>query len=268
MIPHDIAARSPELPMMRIIPSLLITLLVGVIAACERQQAPVSVSAQTMAPDAEALFGRIEHEYVVYFMGRFPVVATYLGGSAFDPALADIDGKLRDNSAAAPTAEDSRLAEFRRQFDTLDPGSLTARRRIDRSVAVAQIDFLLHQHQVLRHQLRAIDSYVDEPFRGIDWQIQGMTPAVGGKLGTLQEWREVIARTRAIPQYMAVAQQQIEAGMRDTKPITLSLEVGCRVAPCRRCTGLSADPDVRLRCCLHPERWSRNPTVAKQPQEH
>ncbi|MGO9039928.1 MAG: DUF885 domain-containing protein [Steroidobacteraceae bacterium] len=199
--------------MTRIIPALLIALLAGVIAARARQQPPVSVSGQSAAPAAEAVFGKIEHEYVVYFMGRFPVVATYLGGSAFDPALADIDGKLRDYSAAALTAEDSRLAEFRRQFETLDPASLTARRRIDRSVVMAQIDFLLHQHQVLRHQLRSIDSYVDEPFRGIDWQIQGMSPVSGGKLGTPKEWREVIARTRAIPQYMAVAQQQIAAGV-------------------------------------------------------
>jgi uncharacterized protein (DUF885 family) len=199
--------------MMRIVPSLLIALFIGVIGGCARQQAPVSASTPSAAPAAEPSFGKLEHEYVVYFMSRFPVVATYLGGSAFDPALADIDGKLRDYSAEALTAEDSRLSEFRRQFDTLDPGSLTARRRIDRSVAMAQIDFLLHQHQVLRHQHRAIDSYVDEPFRGIDWQIQGMTPADGGKLGTPQEWREVIARTRAIPQYMAVAQQEIEAGI-------------------------------------------------------
>ena len=199
--------------MMRIVPSLLIALFIGVIGGCGRQQSRVSASTPSTAPAAETSFGKLEHEYVVYFMSRFPVVATYLGGSAFDPALADIDGKLRDHSAAALTAEDSKLAEFRRQFAALDSASLTARRRIDRSVAMAQIDFLVHQHQVLRHQNRAVDSYVDEPFRGIDWQIQGMTPADGGKLGTPQEWREVIARTRAIPQYMAVAQQQIEAGV-------------------------------------------------------
>src|SRR5450755_1666309 len=140
--------------MMRIVPSLLIALFIGVIGGCARQQAPVSASTPSAAPAAEPSFGKLEHEYVVYFMSRFPVVATYLGGSAFDPALADIDGKLRDYSAEALTAEDSRLSEFRRQFDTLDPGSLTARRRIDRSVAMAQIDFLLHQHQVLRHQHR------------------------------------------------------------------------------------------------------------------
>jgi uncharacterized protein (DUF885 family) len=193
-------------------------LFIGVIGGCARQPAPQSASTPTAPPAAESSFGKLEHDYVVYFMSRFPVVATYLGGSAFDPALADIDGRLRDHSAAALTAEDARLSEFRRQFDAFDPASLTARRRIDRSVAMAQIDFLLHQHQVLQHQQRAIDPYVDEPFRGIDWQIQGMTPVDGGQLGTPQEWRDVIARTRAIPQYMAVAQQQIEAAIAAGKP--------------------------------------------------
>ena len=51
--------------------------------------------------DANAQFAAAEHEYVVYFMQQFPVVATYLGGSAFDPQLADIDGKLRNDSFAA-----------------------------------------------------------------------------------------------------------------------------------------------------------------------
>lgn len=196
---------------MRIVPSLFTALLIIAVAACARHQSPASP--QAAARDPDAAFGKVEHEYVVYFMSRFPVVATYLGGSAFDPALADVDGRLRDHSAAALADEDSRLAEFRRQFAALDPGSLSAARRIDRSVAMAQIDFLLHQHQVLRHQQRAVDTYVDEPFRGIDWQIQGMTPAAGDKLGTAHEWREVVARIRAIPQYMAVAQQQIEAGV-------------------------------------------------------
>ena len=55
------------------------------------------------------------------------------------------------------------------------PRDLSARRRIDRSVALAEIAFLLREHQVRRHQQRSLDSYVDEPFRGVDWQIQGMT---------------------------------------------------------------------------------------------
>ena len=176
----------------------------------------VSALATGAAPAAsgdDAAFDGLEHEYVVYFLGRFPVVATYLGGSAFDPALAHVDGQLRDHSAAALAAEDAQLAAFRSRFEAFDPASLPARQRIDRGVVLAQVDFLLHQHQVLRHQQRAIDSYVDEPFRGIDWQLQGMTPGASGTLGTAQEWQDLLARVRAIPRYMAVARQQLEAGI-------------------------------------------------------
>ena len=117
----------------------------------------------------------------MFVLRRFPVVSTYLGGSEFDASLADNDGRLRDYSAEALRDEDARLSEFREQFTALQPNTLSSRRRIDRSVALAEIEFLLHQHQVLRHQQRALDSYVDEPFRGVDWQIQGMTPTGSAK---------------------------------------------------------------------------------------
>jgi hypothetical protein len=52
-------------------------------------------------PNEDGRFSALEHEYAVYFLSRFPVVATYLGGSAFDPALAGIDGKLRKHSPQA-----------------------------------------------------------------------------------------------------------------------------------------------------------------------
>jgi uncharacterized protein (DUF885 family) len=146
-------------------------------------------------------------------MSRFPVVATYLGGSAFDPALATIDGKLRDYSSPALIAEDAELGKFHERFTALAPETLSARRRIDRDVALAEIEFLLHQHQVRRHQERALDSYVDEPFRGIDWQIQGMTATGATTHGTDAEWRAVIARAYAITAYMENAQHQIAAGV-------------------------------------------------------
>jgi uncharacterized protein (DUF885 family) len=108
--------------------------------------------------NADATYRTLEHQYVVYFMSRFPVVATYLGGSAFDPALASIDGKLRDSSPQALIEEDAELAKFHDRFTALAPETLSARRRIDRDVALAEIEFLLHQHQVRRHQERALDS--------------------------------------------------------------------------------------------------------------
>jgi uncharacterized protein (DUF885 family) len=162
---------------------------------------------------AEDAFRTLEHQYAVYVMSRFPVVATYLGGSAFDPALATIDGKLRDYSSPALIAEDAELGKFHERFTALAPETLSARRRIDRDVALAEIEFLLHQHQVRRHQERALDSYVDEPFRGIDWQIQGMTATGATTHGTDAEWRAVISRAHAITAYMENAQHQIEAGV-------------------------------------------------------
>jgi uncharacterized protein (DUF885 family) len=167
----------------------------------------------TPPPTPEEQFAVLEHRYVIFMLQRFPVVSTYLGGSEFDPVLADNDGKLRDYSAEAIKDEDSRLGEFREQFTALEPDALPPRRRADRSVALAEIEFLLHQHQVLRHQERSLDSYSDEPFRGVDWQIQGMTSTGAGTYGTESEWQAVIARTRAIPAYLAAAEKQLTAGV-------------------------------------------------------
>jgi uncharacterized protein (DUF885 family) len=162
---------------------------------------------------ADAKFATVEHEYVTYVLAQFPVVATYLGGAAFDPSLAGIDGRLRDYSPAALQKEDAHLSEFRARFAALAPANLSARRRIDRSVALAEINFLLHEHQVRHHQLRSLDSYVDEPFRGVDWQIQGMSATGASTYGTPAEWQGVIARTRAIPAYLSTAEQQLSAGV-------------------------------------------------------
>jgi len=157
-------------------------------------------------------FAALEHEYVTYLLRQFPVVATYLGGATFDPQLADIDGMLRDYSPEALQKEEVRLGELRARFAALAPATLSARRRVDRSVALSQIAFLLHQQQVRRHQLRSLDSYVDEPVRGVDWQIQGMTETGPATRGTDSEWRAVIARARAVPAYLATARRQLAAG--------------------------------------------------------
>ena len=188
--------------------SLLVALLANVAAATQ----PIRV-----APNADARFATLEHAYVVYSMSRFPVMATDLGGSAFDPSLADTDGALRDYSPAAISAEDAHLRDLRTQFTQLEPRRLSARRRIDRTVALAQIDFLLHQHEVLRHQQHSLDSYVAEPRRGVDWTIQDMKPGTASDAMDGQ-WQHVIARTRAVPAYLAMARQQLAAGLRAGHP--------------------------------------------------
>jgi uncharacterized protein (DUF885 family) len=188
--------------------SLLVALVSGVAAAA---QAPHT------GPDADARFATVEHAYVVYSMSRFPVMATYLGGASFDPSLSDTDGMLRDASPAAIGAEDAQLRELRAQFAQLEPRHLSARRRIDRTVALAQIDFLLHQHEVLRLQQRSLDAYVEEPRRGVDWLIQGLSPGPAGA-ATEGQWQHVLARTRAVPAYLAMARQQLAAGVRAGHP--------------------------------------------------
>src|SRR5262249_14429560 len=86
--------------------------------------------------------------------------------------------------------------------------------RIDREVALAQIRFLLHQHQVRRYQERALDTYTDEPFRAIDWQLQGMTQTGEKTYGTAEEWSLVARRLEAIPRFLSVAQDQLLAGVK------------------------------------------------------
>ncbi len=157
---------------------------------------------------------RIHDAYVVEFLRRNPTVNTYLGGAGLDPSLRGVDGTLRDHSAAALEAEDHWLADAQKSFESVDPNTLSANRRIDREVALAQIRFLLHQHQERRYQERALDTYTDEPFRAIDWQLQGMTETGEKTYGTDEEWSLVVKRVDAIPRFLAVAQEQLLAGIK------------------------------------------------------
>ena len=61
----------------------------------------------------------------------------------------------------------------------MDRATLDAGERIDAGVLEAQLAFLLHQIDDRRYHERSVDTYVAEPFRGVDWQIQQMTPSLG-----------------------------------------------------------------------------------------
>ena len=110
----------------------LLRLLPAALALAVAAVSPSSPPPPPAQPSADEQFATLEHDYAVYMMSRFPVVATYLGGSAFDPSLSQIDGKLRDYSAEALQAEDVRLGGFADRFTALDAGKLSPRRRIDR----------------------------------------------------------------------------------------------------------------------------------------
>jgi uncharacterized protein (DUF885 family) len=153
--------------------------------------------------------------YVVEFLRRNPTTNTYLGGAGLDPSLREVDGTLRDVSPAAIEAEDRWLAITARELGAMDTESLTEATRIDRDVAIAQSRFLLHEHQVRHYQQRAVDTYVGEPFRAVDWQIQGLTQTGPSTYGTPDEWALVIRRVQAVPAFLASAQVQIEAGVQE-----------------------------------------------------
>lgn len=189
---------------------LPILALMAAMAACTSSK----MTEQTINNSGDKELKRIHDAYVVEFLRRNPTVNTYLGGAGLDPSLKDVDGTLRDHSVAALEAEDRWLADTQKAFESIAPNTLSANLRIDREVALAQIRFLLHQHQVRHYQERALDTYTDEPFRAIDWQLQGMTQTGEKTYGTTEEWSLVAKRLSAIPRFLGAAQEQLLAGIK------------------------------------------------------
>lgn len=193
---------------------LLLLFAVLLTGACVTQQTQNTNMTNTTQNGGDQAFKAVHDKYVVEFLRRNPTVNTYLGGAGLDPSLKDVDGKLRDNSAAALAEEDRWLADSQKAFEGIDAQTLSPARRIDRDVALAQIAFLLRQHQTRRYQERAVDTYVGEPFRAIDWQLQGMTQTGEKSYGTPEEWRLVASRVADIPRFLSVAQEQLLAGVK------------------------------------------------------
>jgi uncharacterized protein (DUF885 family) len=184
--------------------------VVATIAGCHSDEAPRSAADSTSSlPQRE-----IEERYFVEFLRRYPVVATYLGGDAYRPDLADLAGNLRDYSPAALEKEcrfwDSVLADLERMPARSDVSPAEA---VDGRVIAAQCRFMLHQIRDRRYHLRSLDSYAIEAFRGVDWQTQGMTDQGGGHYGTEAEWKQVVRRVRAIPAYLDVARANLAMGV-------------------------------------------------------
>src|SRR6185503_20293157 len=164
-------------------------------------------------PSADAAYRRIEGRYVREFLRRHPVVSTYLGGSGLHPELARADGALRDWSPAALAEEAGVYREVRAELERLDPRRLSPRHRGDRQAALHQIAFMLRQDEERKYWRRALDTYVNEAFRGVDWFLQGMGDEGQGRYGAEAEWRTVAARVGAVPAYLAVARSNLQAGI-------------------------------------------------------
>lgn len=173
-------------------------------------------TSSTMPPAPKSYdesFRRLHDAYVLEFLHRNPSVNTYLGGAGLDPSLREADAHLRDHSQAAIDLEDQWLAATEKTMLSIDPATLSPQSRIDRDVAVAQIRYQLHLHQVRHYQQRSVDTYTDEPFRAVDFQLQGMTQTGASTYGTDDEWTLVARRLEAIPQYLRTAETQMRAGI-------------------------------------------------------
>lgn len=170
-------------------------------------------AATARPPRPKSAFARLRDRYFLGAMRFNPVTATYLGGDGYSPALADINGKLRDYDPAALAREVAFYRGIQAANHAIAPKALAPQERIDHAVLEAQVGFILHQLVELRYHQRSIDTYMAEPFRGVDWQIQQMTDEGAGRLGTEREWRLVLQRVRAIPRYLEQAKHHLAAGV-------------------------------------------------------
>ncbi len=173
-----------------------------------RKAAPSAESKLASPGDA---FTAIRNRYFVRVLQLYPVTSTYLGGDGYDSALAAVNGTLRNWSPDAIKSEAAFYREIERARQAIDPGRLEPSERIDHTVLGAQIAFMLRQLEERRYYERAVDTYIAEPFRGIDWQLQQMSATSDGQ-GTESEWELVVKRLESIPSYLDVAQTNLTSG--------------------------------------------------------
>ncbi len=142
-------------------------------------------AAACRAPSGSA-FGALRSSYMKRMLELNPVTSTYLGGDGYDASLGSVNGTLRDYSQAAVDREVAWLRDIQSQLSRF-AGSLSGADAVDHAVMGAQAGYVLHQLADKRYHQRCLDSYVAEPFRGVDWQMQQMTdagarrPAAGAK---------------------------------------------------------------------------------------
>jgi uncharacterized protein (DUF885 family) len=167
----------------------------------------------TLVSPADA-FTAIRDRYFIRVLQLYPVTSTYLGGDGYNAALAGANGSLRDWSPDAIKSEAAFYREIERARQAIDAARLEPSERIDHSVLGAQIGFALRQLEERRYHERAVDTYIAEPFRGIDWQLQQATTGPEG-LGDEAEWTLVVKRLEAIPAYLDTARANLHAGRQD-----------------------------------------------------
>ncbi len=134
--------------------------------------------------EADRSFVQLRDRYFLRHLELNPVTSTYLGGDGYSQSLRDINGKLRDYRPASLEGELRFYRDIRDSLRGIDPAALSPATRIDQQVMSAQLEYLIRYIDVRHYHQRAVDTYVAEPFRGLDWQIQQMRPLDDDLLGT------------------------------------------------------------------------------------
>ena len=161
---------------------------------------------------AQDQFNSLRDTYFVRVLELNPVASMFLAGTAFDPALQGVNGRLRDFRPEALSREVAFFREIQRARAAIRPELLPPDDRIDHAILGAQVSYILHQLEALRYYERCVDTYVTEPYRGVDWQIQRMETVRDGMRGTRADWELVVTRMREIPPYLDAAKTNLLAG--------------------------------------------------------
>ncbi len=192
-------------------PSILAAIVVLFVAARPAPSQKSSSASSSSPKQKTSVFSLLEEDYLRTFLERFPVVATYLGAVGIDPAYESLDGKLRDYSPVALQAERDAWTGFQARLAKINTRKLAEPDRIDATVMATQLAFLVHNLDRRAHE-KALDVFLEEPLRGVEWSLQGMTPRADGARGTVPEWRSVALRAAAVPAYLKTALANVRRG--------------------------------------------------------
>lgn len=183
----------------------------GVLALSGCKTTTTTKTSTNARPDDAAAFSDVRERYFLRSLELNPVLCTYIGGDGYAPALRALNTKMRNFDADALADEASWLRGVRRDLDAMS--TLRDGDAIDASVMRAQIDFVVHMLEDVKHQQRCVDTYAGDPFHGVDWLLQQMTMVNEKSVGTSEEWEDVVTRVDAVPAFLDVARAQLLAGV-------------------------------------------------------
>jgi uncharacterized protein (DUF885 family) len=157
-------------------------------------------------------FVQLRDRFFVRHLLFNPVTSTYLGADGYSDVLHATNGALKDYSEATLSRELAFYRETQKELGAISASGLSPSLQVDYHVMDAQLKYLIRLIGDRRYQQRALDTYVTEPFRGIDWQIQQMQDFGANLRGTEDEWMLVATRLDAVPRYLDAARANIAAG--------------------------------------------------------